>query len=103
MRLRCISAGRFADAANNGNLVFVEVGEMWERVPYISISGSPYARLNREGRSILLCESLLGEFFKEVAERRTGIPAKNIQKCCTGRMKSTRGAVFAYLGAKVVG
>ena len=36
------------------------------------------------------------------AERRTGIPAKNIQKCCTGRMKSTRGAAFAYLGAKVV-
>lgn len=51
MRLRCISAGRFADATNNGNLVFVEVGEVWERVPYISISGSPYARLNREGRS----------------------------------------------------
>ena len=46
MRLRCISAGRFADATNNGNLVFVEVGEVWERVPYISISGSPYARLN---------------------------------------------------------
>lgn len=33
MRLRCISAGRFADATNNGNLVFVEVGEVWERVP----------------------------------------------------------------------
>lgn len=35
------------------------------------------------------------------AERRTGISAKSIQKCCTGRIKSTRGAAFAYLGAKV--
>lgn len=37
------------------------------------------------------------------AERRTGIPAKSIQKCCTGRLRSTYGASFAYLGAKVVG
>ena len=36
------------------------------------------------------------------AEKRTGIPAKSIQKCCTGRLKSTHGASFAYLGAKVV-
>ena len=36
------------------------------------------------------------------AERRTGIPAKSIQKCCAGRLNSTHGAVFAYLGAKVV-
>lgn len=68
MRLRCISAGRFADATNNGNLVFVEVGEVWERAPYASISGSTYAMLNREGRSILLCDDLLGEFFEEVTE-----------------------------------
>lgn len=70
MRLRCISAGRFADFTNSGNLVFVEVGEVWERVTYISISGSPYARLCREGHSILLCESLLGEFFEEVSDGR---------------------------------
>lgn len=37
------------------------------------------------------------------AERRTGIPAASIQKCCTNRLKSTHGASFAYLGAKVVG
>lgn len=37
------------------------------------------------------------------AERRTGIPAKSIQKCCSGRMNSTHGASFAYLGAKAVG
>lgn len=36
------------------------------------------------------------------AERRTGISAKSIQKCCANRMKSTCGASFAYLGAKVV-
>ena len=36
------------------------------------------------------------------AERRTGISAKSIQKCCTKRMKSTCGASFAYLGAKAV-
>ena len=70
MRLRCISACRFADVMNSDNLVFVEVGEVWERVPYISISGSPYARLCREGRSILLCEDLLGEFFEEVSDER---------------------------------
>lgn len=68
MRLRCIMAGRFADAKNSGDLIFVEVGEVWERAPYASISGSPYAMLNREGRSILLCDDLLGEFFEEVAE-----------------------------------
>jgi len=39
----------------------------------------------------------------EDAERRTGIPAKSIQKCCTGRLQTTHGASFAYLGAKVVG
>lgn len=37
------------------------------------------------------------------AEKRTFIPAKSIQKCCTGRLKSTHGASFAYLGDKVVG
>lgn len=37
------------------------------------------------------------------AERRTGIPAKSIQKCCRGRMNSTHGASFAYLCAKAVG
>lgn len=36
------------------------------------------------------------------AERRTGIPAKSIQKCCAGKMETTHGASFAYLGAKVV-
>lgn len=36
------------------------------------------------------------------AERRTGIPAKNIQKCCTGQLKSTHGVVFAYTSARVV-
>lgn len=36
------------------------------------------------------------------AERRTGIPSKSIQKCCANQMKSTCGASFAYLGAKVV-
>ena len=36
------------------------------------------------------------------AEKRTGIPAKSIQKCCTGRLKSTHGASFEYLDAKVV-
>ena len=35
------------------------------------------------------------------AERRTGIPAKSIQKCCSGKMATTHGASFAYLGAKV--
>lgn len=70
MRLRCVCAGRFADAENSGDLIFVHFGETWERVPYASISGSPYARLNREGRSILLCESLLGEFFEEVTDER---------------------------------
>ena len=34
------------------------------------------------------------------AEERTGIPAKSIQKCCTGKLKSTHGASFKY--AKVV-
>ena len=38
----------------------------------------------------------------EDAEKRTGIPAKSIQKCCVGRLKSTHGATFAYLSAKVV-
>lgn len=37
------------------------------------------------------------------AERRTGIPSKSIQKCCANQMKSTCGASFAYLGAKVEG
>lgn len=37
------------------------------------------------------------------AEKRTGIPAKSIQKCCTGKLQTTHGASFAYLGAKVVG
>lgn len=36
------------------------------------------------------------------AENRTGIPAKSIQKCCTGKLQTTHGASFAYLGAKVV-
>ena len=36
------------------------------------------------------------------AEKRTGIPAKSIQKCCTGRLKTTHGASFEYLCAKVV-
>lgn len=65
MRLRCICAGRFADAENSGDLIFVHIGEVWERVPYASISVSPYAMLNREGRNILLCEDVLGEFFEE--------------------------------------
>ena len=34
------------------------------------------------------------------AELRTGIPAKSIQKCCTGRLASTHGASFAYLGGR---
>ena len=34
------------------------------------------------------------------AENRTGIPAKSIQKCCTGKLRTTHGASFAYLGAK---
>ena len=36
------------------------------------------------------------------AENRTGIPAKSIQKCCKGKLQTTHGASFAYLGAKVV-
>lgn len=36
------------------------------------------------------------------AEARTGIPAKSIQKCCTGKLQTTHGASFAYLGAKEV-
>lgn len=36
------------------------------------------------------------------AEKRTGIPAKSIQKCCKGKLQTTHGASFAYLGAKVV-
>jgi len=36
------------------------------------------------------------------AEKRTGISAKSIQKCCVGRLNSTHGATFAYLGAKAV-
>lgn len=36
------------------------------------------------------------------AEKRTGIPAKSIQKCCTGKLRTTHGASFAYLGAKAV-
>ena len=33
------------------------------------------------------------------AEKRTGIPAKSIQKCCTGKLKSTHGATFKYAKA----
>lgn len=68
MRLRCISAGRFATLQTTATLSLSKSARCGSCVPYISISGSPYARLNREGRSILLCESLLGEFFEEVAE-----------------------------------
>lgn len=41
-------------------------------------------------------------FFKSAheAEERTGIPAKAIQKCCSGVLKTTHGARFEY--AKVV-
>lgn len=31
------------------------------------------------------------------AERRTGIPAKSIQKCCVGKLKTTHGATFSYV------
>ena len=30
------------------------------------------------------------------AERRTGIPRKSIQKCCTGKLRTTHGAKFSY-------
>lgn len=30
-------------------------------------------------------------------ERRTGIPAKSVQKCCSGKLKTTHGASFSYI------
>lgn len=35
-------------------------------------------------------------------ERRTGIPSKSVQKCCSGKLKTTHGASFSYI-SKVVG
>ena len=35
------------------------------------------------------------------AERRTGIPAKSIQKCCAGKLNTTHGAAFAYFECEV--
>lgn len=35
-------------------------------------------------------------------EKRTGIPAKSVQKCCAGKLRTTHGASFSYFGAEVV-
>ena len=53
---------------------------------------------------IVMIHSGLSVIFDSAgdAERRTGIPAKSIQKCCSGKMATTHGASFAYLGARVV-
>lgn len=46
---------------------------------------------------VMLYQGMCIRFDSAVdAERRTGIPAQSIQRCCAGRATTTHGAAFAY-------
>lgn len=66
MTYRCVRPGRFAAVDRPGILVFVDVSDACERLPYESASGGDYAMMKRGGARFILCESLVGEFFEEV-------------------------------------
>lgn len=61
-------------------------------------------RADKESMPVVMVYKGLSVMFNSAAdaELRTGIPAKSIQKCCSGKLLSTHGATFAYFGAKVV-
>jgi hypothetical protein len=59
-------------------------------------------RAEKESLPVVMVYRGLSVMFNSAtdAELRTGIPAKSIQKCCSGRLASTHGASFAYLGGR---